>query len=423
MPKACTDYRVDMTAKAFGDCVCGFPKAAHSLNGAPTGSRNRCNTAPGGGVSAVAAARSRCISAAGTASTPAPAACINRTGRAVTVSAANQPSFSPSVPATNGDEGSVACSDYKIDVTAARFGDCLHCGRPKLEHKSSAVPTGSRVRGTSAAPRPFAPPVLASAPSTEQPVACDDYRMDLTSPKAGVCKNCGCAKSLHTAVRPAGGGASKHVLAPAPMTRVDSGRVGKRASRVAEMQAKLKEQSEQLAATANYAGSSKRLTRNIATPQAAAPSPPPPPPPPPTSADEKRERAATAPDVGRQIGKPATREAASSVVSPEEAVDYHDYLATRGKMSERMLRKQHSSVGRDLLSRASMASVDDDDDDDDDDDVDSSEEDDEFGAGEEALALAGRSRGVSAGRGDLQHRNSLVWGVDGSASRYKRTHL
>jgi hypothetical protein len=27
----CDDYRVDMRAQVFGDCVCGFPKAAHTM--------------------------------------------------------------------------------------------------------------------------------------------------------------------------------------------------------------------------------------------------------------------------------------------------------------------------------------------------------------------------------------------------------
>ena len=29
-PEACSDYRVDVTATRFGDCKCGWPKAAHA---------------------------------------------------------------------------------------------------------------------------------------------------------------------------------------------------------------------------------------------------------------------------------------------------------------------------------------------------------------------------------------------------------
>jgi hypothetical protein len=28
---ACNDYQIDMTAAAFGQCKCGYPKSAHSL--------------------------------------------------------------------------------------------------------------------------------------------------------------------------------------------------------------------------------------------------------------------------------------------------------------------------------------------------------------------------------------------------------
>ena len=377
------------------------------------------------------------------------------------------PSFSNAPPPSSGT-GS-ACGEYRVDMAAARFGDCAVCGLPKAAHALSAIPAAPRSRCGSAAADGVRSRgsswAFASAPSAEPvAVACDDYRMDLTSPKAGVCVNCGLAKVLHAraAMRGGGGGGGK-VMGPAVITRVESAHAVRRASRVAKMQALLKQQSEQLAVTANYRPASQRVRFGANTSAIAADTPsehaaPPAPiraaeePMKPTAASSAlaglsaRDRSKSAPERGGQqlTYVPRGRDAARTIGGPLDAADYRDHLATRGRLGDRMLRKQHSSVGRSLLTRASGGTAngggdDDDDDDDDGDDDDaadadnvgfSSEEDDEedgfdtaAGTGDESR-LAARTRNNSeSGKGALQSRASLVWGADGNASRYKRTHL
>ena len=99
----CDNYRVDMTASRFGDCVCGFPKSAHSadatVRGAdnmplstydkPTDLRNKPRVA-GGRAARLAQQRAH----------------VNEKLAA----------------------DFFACDEYRVDMTAARFGDCK-CGK------------------------------------------------------------------------------------------------------------------------------------------------------------------------------------------------------------------------------------------------------------------------------------------------------
>jgi hypothetical protein len=77
---ACVSYQVNVTAEKFGTCICGFPKTAHA------------------------------------ATTAGPA---KATGKAAFVAVEKV--------ATG------ACDNYSIDVHAAKFGQCL-CGLPKTAH-------------------------------------------------------------------------------------------------------------------------------------------------------------------------------------------------------------------------------------------------------------------------------------------------
>jgi hypothetical protein len=135
------------------------------------------------------------------------------------------------------------CTNYRIDMTAARFGDCKcvlpasvlscrtnlgrvitspdppswpvwhRCGFPKLEHKAAPIPSAAkpgaesmsaRAMSFSHAPKPASqPPRPATAaaspqsaptptrtptPSTPSAGACDDYRIDMTAARFGDCK-------------------------------------------------------------------------------------------------------------------------------------------------------------------------------------------------------------------------------------------
>ena len=152
--QACDNYRIDMAATRFGDCKCGFPKAAHTITTSAAPAR------PSGG-----------------------------SGRVKAI--ARQSSV---------DDAGQACDNYRIDMAAARFGDCK-CGFPKVAHKApAAAPQLSKTASAAAkaleriekfqrnfgggggggaaaaAPEvvaPAAPPAAAEAPAAE---AASNYR-------------------------------------------------------------------------------------------------------------------------------------------------------------------------------------------------------------------------------------------------------
>lgn len=78
--KLCGSYRLDLSGKNFGDCVCGFSKAAHEAKGEP------CD---------VAGAVTEAIEEKGPAAEP--------------------------------------CGEYRLDLSGKNFGDCK-CGHPKSAH-------------------------------------------------------------------------------------------------------------------------------------------------------------------------------------------------------------------------------------------------------------------------------------------------
>eukprot|EP00516_Mucochytrium_quahogii_P004005 CAMPEP_0203761020 /NCGR_PEP_ID=MMETSP0098-20131031/14192_1 /ASSEMBLY_ACC=CAM_ASM_000208 /TAXON_ID=96639 /ORGANISM=" , Strain NY0313808BC1" /LENGTH=949 /DNA_ID=CAMNT_0050654823 /DNA_START=76 /DNA_END=2925 /DNA_ORIENTATION=- len=120
----------------------------------------------------------------------------------------------------NGSASKGACDDFRIDVTAEKFGTCK-CGHPKADHSAAALSGSAAPRRSSAnsvksvnvsvpskpveaartspkhvasAPKPMQPPAV----QIEETAACDDYHVDVTASKFGTCKY-GVHKSKHSA--------------------------------------------------------------------------------------------------------------------------------------------------------------------------------------------------------------------------------
>lgn len=83
--KPCSKYRLDVAGKSFGDCKCGFSKAAHEAQQAEE-------------------TRAKCI--------PVP---------------------SDSIPQETSEMAAQPCSNYRLDLKGKSFGDCK-CGFPKSKH-------------------------------------------------------------------------------------------------------------------------------------------------------------------------------------------------------------------------------------------------------------------------------------------------
>jgi hypothetical protein len=90
---ACENYQIDMTAASFGACKCGHAKAEHTIVGGPK---------KGGGK----------------------------------VASPFKAKAAPVAAATEEDNGGGACTNYRVNMAAAAFGECK-CGRPKSEHAAS----------------------------------------------------------------------------------------------------------------------------------------------------------------------------------------------------------------------------------------------------------------------------------------------
>ena len=109
-----------MTAARFGDCVCGFPKSAHSADATVRGADNmplstydkptdlRHPKSGGGRAARLAAQRAH----------------INEKMGAQFF----------------------ACDEYRLDMNAARFGDCK-CGYPKTQHSLTSQRVGNEKGG------------------------------------------------------------------------------------------------------------------------------------------------------------------------------------------------------------------------------------------------------------------------------------
>ncbi|MEC7299401.1 MAG: hypothetical protein VXW43_12055, partial [Pseudomonadota bacterium] len=67
-------------------------------------------------------------------------ACLARLDTAPADRDASDHQPAPPAPAAAPPKAkAVACGEYRVDVTAARFGDCKNCGLPKKAHQLDAV--------------------------------------------------------------------------------------------------------------------------------------------------------------------------------------------------------------------------------------------------------------------------------------------
>ena len=150
--KACDNYRVDMTASNFGDCVCGQPKAEHKAGAARPrqGSvKQFMPTAAPAPAAAPTPPPPKPAPAPAPAPPPKPApapaapASMPSARFAPTVGGfvpspapapapvpAPKPAPAPTPPPAEPMAATGACSDYRIDMEAANFGTCK-CGVPK----------------------------------------------------------------------------------------------------------------------------------------------------------------------------------------------------------------------------------------------------------------------------------------------------
>ena len=97
MKHACGHYRVNMQAENFGDCQCGWPKAAHSADAF----KAREKTKPPERVGS-AELRARML-----------------------------------------QKDKCACERYQVNMASANFGECM-CGRPKADHTTAALSAGEK---------------------------------------------------------------------------------------------------------------------------------------------------------------------------------------------------------------------------------------------------------------------------------------
>lgn len=144
----CNNYRVDLTATGFAICKCGFPRDAHI-----TKEENK----------AAQALRNLKM----------------KNSQRINVN---------DVDWSNG-EGK-ACKNYRVDVNAENFGDCV-CGFPKDAHvdrgENNAAKALKKLRSTQSAKDNF-------RPRTGKP--CNNYKVDLNAENFGDCL-CGFPKEAH----------------------------------------------------------------------------------------------------------------------------------------------------------------------------------------------------------------------------------
>merc|ERR1711971_821536 len=113
--------------KRFGDCKCGFPKAAHSIESA-----------------AVVPDSTRRVSSMKKAEVPknAEVPTPTKNWRADAAKATKDPPIVEDPPAVSdppvteekGDLVAMPCSSYRLDLAGKNFGDCK-CGFPKTAHQ------------------------------------------------------------------------------------------------------------------------------------------------------------------------------------------------------------------------------------------------------------------------------------------------
>lgn len=137
----CKRYRVNVSAANFGDCICGWPKAAHSAaaldSKAATGKRRD----------------------------------------------------SKELKARQIKKDIADCEKYVINMEAATFGDCI-CGRPKADHSDAALGTKSGLKRVDSGE-------LRKKFVQKEMADCKVYRVNMESANFGECI-CGQPKAEHT---------------------------------------------------------------------------------------------------------------------------------------------------------------------------------------------------------------------------------
>lgn len=148
---ACDNYRIDMTASKFGACKCGWPKADHKISAAapqrarPAWKPQQMKLHPSDGPQGAVNMRHPPTGRPMDVRMQEIQAKVHAQVEAAVVDAVtSQPQpAKPAVKAAKAEataevvdvsEAQPACDNYRLDMAAARFGDCK-CGRPKSEHK------------------------------------------------------------------------------------------------------------------------------------------------------------------------------------------------------------------------------------------------------------------------------------------------
>lgn len=98
---------------------------------------------------------------------------------------------SPEPPSPPRQKQATPCDDYETDIYAADFGMCL-CGHPKKVHN-----LGAMSKTPSYAQRQVAATKV-ETPVVQDGSVCSNYRIDMTAPKFGTCM-CGNPKASHSA--------------------------------------------------------------------------------------------------------------------------------------------------------------------------------------------------------------------------------
>ena len=152
----CAEYQPNLQA-AFGECVCGRPRADHSEEALKAGGR--------------------------------------RTKKSLDEVALREQMT---------HRQTADCVHYKPNLNAAAFGEC-ECGRPRAEHSRAALQSGERPTSPT---RKLDEAALREQRTRRETVNCLEYQPNLTARTFGECM-CGQPRALHTnAALEAGGHAS-----------------------------------------------------------------------------------------------------------------------------------------------------------------------------------------------------------------------
>ena len=144
----CNNYRINMSAENFGDCVCGFPKLSHSK-----------------------AAISR-------------AAAKDSGGKKMDDEAIQKKML---------QREKAPCKRYQVNLQSANFGECI-CGRAKADHTDAALRAGGEDAGLSGK---MTDEEVQKKMLQREKAPCLRYQVNLNAANFGECI-CGRPKAEHT---------------------------------------------------------------------------------------------------------------------------------------------------------------------------------------------------------------------------------